>query len=350
MNTRTADISVVIPAYNVEAFIRPCLESVLSQTLPPKEILVVDDGSTDLTAEIVKEFIRHHPQIQLLQLAPKKNKQRRTAMALKTGIAKASSTFIALMDADDICFPERLQVQAEYLMQHEDICAVGSSIQLINKNGRKGGVLHKHADGKRLTIQLPSESPFYQNTVMFRSTLLKKTGLKYDETFEYAEDYEFFSRLARQADLMNIEQPLVYYRQHENQSVKNKQFEKAVQHISVREAQQSLKLSDEEAQQFWLFVNHRNGLNAVKPKQIRNYARKLIDDNNRNRNFLPDLFDPWIDAIVFRRLFSRKKYTPLMLLELFAYKPLTLISTQPLNVLRFIAKCLLGKRVLDEQL
>ena len=112
----TADISVVIPAYNAGRFVGEAIESVLAQELQAREIIVVDDGSEDDTAEVVQRYpmVRYHHQENGGQ-----------ASARNTGLALATCSYVAFHDADDLMKPYRLRDQFDYLIAHPDVDMVG---------------------------------------------------------------------------------------------------------------------------------------------------------------------------------------------------------------------------------
>lgn len=105
-------MSVVLSVYNGEKFLRDALESVFSQTYEPLEVIVVDDGSTDKTAEIAVSF-------ESVQYLHQLNQG--TAAARNAGLARATGEFLALLDADDIWTVDKLQIQVEYLKEHSDV-------------------------------------------------------------------------------------------------------------------------------------------------------------------------------------------------------------------------------------
>lgn len=335
-------ISVVIPVYNAEAFIEACLLSLIEQTIKPFEIIVVNDASTDQTPEIVKRWSETDSSIRCINLPPKSNGERRTAMALNTGISAASGAYIALMDADDSCFPHRLERQLTYMLQNR-VTALGAAVQVVNESEKPSAILVKPESQTELMMRLPVESPFYQNTVMFDRSLLLATGLTYDTQFHYAEDYEFFSRLARVTTIANLAEPLVYYRQHREQSVRTEGFESFVKQVVLRECQLAYHFDTHQAEQFWKWVNHRKGLESNEVPELKTYARSIIKLNQTEKFADPALFERWIDDLLLKRLLSRNSYRLTMIVELFQTLPLRIIISHWNKVGRFMLKCILGK-------
>lgn len=237
-------VSVVIPAFNAASTLAETLDALLLQSWPATEIIVVDDGSTDDTAEVLARYsdrVRaiHQPNHGL-------------AGARKTGIEAAQGEFIALMDADDLCHPHRLAVQVQYLREHQDVVLCSSDFSAFNASGP---VSPSHAAAYYSTIgQSPrgvrslypchesmqpdwGEAPpagttwpttlatcrgdvfealahgnfVHPPTVMFRRSLLRLAG-NFDEQARTMCDWDWLSRASRVGQFGYIEWPLLNYR------------------------------------------------------------------------------------------------------------------------------------------
>jgi glycosyltransferase involved in cell wall biosynthesis len=341
VSTEHSDISVVIPAYNAEAWIVECIRSVAAQSLPPFEIIVADDCSSDATVQKVQELMQMDSRIRLIQLPQKPAPKRRTAAALNAAIAYATGSYIALMDADDVSCPDRFERQMAWLEQHPSYDAVGGWVQVIDKNGKKGKVLRKPAHHLHLQALLPLSSPFYQNTVMLRAPVLKQHPLRYEEELEYAEDYEFFSRLARIVKVGNVQEVLVYYRQHAQQSVRNPLFVSCVQKTSIREFSLSYPNEATKSGYFWQLANHRE----VEPdgdidkllSQIRLFFDQLKQHNPQSD------FDIHVlrQELTYKRIISWPHCNPKLLIRLLQHVELSFLMKKKHEVFRFTLKCLL---------
>lgn len=121
-------VSAVIPAYNCARYLPACLDSVLAQTVPPDEIILVDDGSTDGTAEMLREC---YPQVNCIR-----QRNAGASAARNTGIEHATGDLIALGDADDMWHPQRLQCQLQALQDTPEIDLVGCVMQGITEDAR----------------------------------------------------------------------------------------------------------------------------------------------------------------------------------------------------------------------
>ena len=199
--------SVVIPAYNASSTIEACLRSLERQSLPPDEIIIVDDGSTDNTVQIIESFKKNSDiKVELVRNSSNSG----ICYSLNHGIAKANCSWIARMDADDICRFDRFQLQFEYIKLHQlDIC--GSAIQLFDKTGDLDVVTFPETNvGIRNSLLF--SCPIAHPTVIFNQK--KLTKIKYDRNFEGVEDLALWINQASSQCVKfgNVPKPLLKYR------------------------------------------------------------------------------------------------------------------------------------------
>jgi len=185
-------ISVLIPAYNAARYIQQTLESVSAQTHAHLEIIVVDDGSTDETPDILSCFQQAEPRLQVIRQL-----NGGISKALNTGLAHARGHFIARIDADDLMAPERLELQHGLLATHPDLGFCASSMDFIDETGNKIGEYDAPiADLAELgrTIAQRKIFSFTHPTVMLRRSSLAEIG-GYRAECEPCEDLDLFLRL-----------------------------------------------------------------------------------------------------------------------------------------------------------
>ncbi len=179
--------SVVIPAYNCEKTIWKVLESVVVQTRYDliEEIILINDGSTDKTDKVIKEYIKNNPHINI-QYVSRINKG--VSYTRNEGIKKAKAEWIALLDADDIWLPNKMETQKKIIDSISDICFLGadSSVRLFKKSREKK--VYKISP-RRLCIRSVPPTP----SVVFNKNMALKLGL-FDETRSYSEDIQFFQK------------------------------------------------------------------------------------------------------------------------------------------------------------
>lgn len=209
-------IDVVIPAYNASAFINRTLESVAQQTLAPATVIVVDDGSVDETAEFVRRFSDAHP-AQKIVLVSQTNKG--ISGARNTGLKVATSEFVALLDADDLWEPEKLERQAALFMREgaEKLGLVYCDYRLIDENGNavqarshvgpclRGSIRQELRKGNLISGSA--------SAVLIRRRVLQDVGL-FDETLVCCEDWDLWLRISKSWEVDFVPQTLVCIRRH----------------------------------------------------------------------------------------------------------------------------------------
>lgn len=192
-------VSVIIPAYNAAAYLPRALESVLAQTYKNYEILVVDDGSTDATAEIVKRF----PTVRLLS-----QPHSGAGAARNRGIEAARGSIVAFLDADDLWMPPKLEKQVAFLQHHPHIGMVICEHILVEEDGRERtsdkSVLFKGDTVRNIFLHSDVATP----TVIVRKQVFDKIGL-FEEALLCAEDENLWMRIGIAYPIGLVPEPLV---------------------------------------------------------------------------------------------------------------------------------------------
>jgi len=191
-------ITVLMPVWNGEAYLSQALASILRQTHDDFELLVVDDGSTDRTAEILTAC--HDSRLRMLR----NETRRKLSGALNRGIAEARGEFIARMDADDLMRPDRLARQVACLERNSDWICCGGAVRTLGCGS--GTILRYPCEPAELPAFCLFYAPFAHPTVMFRREWFQRAGLAYDGAYYPAEDYELWTRILRQFPAGNLPQ------------------------------------------------------------------------------------------------------------------------------------------------
>lgn len=193
MSNSNPSISILLPVRNGADTLTGAVESVRGQTFESWELILIDDGSTDRTPAVAADLQRTDPRIRVLQQPPCG-----IVAALNHGLRAALSPMVARMDADDECFPQRLQQQHDFLRRHRDIDLVAARVQFGTEDERnRGYALHVEWTNSVLTPQDISlsrfiESPFAHPSVMFRASTVARFGGYREGPFP--EDYELWLR------------------------------------------------------------------------------------------------------------------------------------------------------------
>jgi len=211
-------VSIIIPTYNQSQYLEEAIESVLNQTYKNIEIIIVDDGSTDNTSEVVKSFDNKIIYIQ--------QKNKGASGARNTGIKKANGQYIAFLDADDMWLKNKLEKQIEFIQNNPEIGLLGTGCyQMIDMSK----MIHKKifpAKNEILQKDLIKYNPFIQSSVMIKKDVFNHIDL-YDEKFKESEDYDLWLRIAQKYKVANLEQSLVtkkYYAKGLSKDKDNKQL------------------------------------------------------------------------------------------------------------------------------
>ena len=212
-------MSVIVPVRNSERYISESVNSVLSQAFADFELLVIDDGSSDATEAILAEFQKADPRLRVF-----KNPGAGLVDALNHGIACASSELIARMDADDVCLPDRLQRQYDYLGGHPEIAAVGTQVRFIDEQGALTEEKIILPESPQTIAEMLLKGCCLRHpTVVMRREALERLG-GYRQELVYAEDYDLWLRMSEHYALANLPETLLLYRVHAAQISEQKEW------------------------------------------------------------------------------------------------------------------------------
>lgn len=199
-------ISVITAVYNGADHISECIESVRSQTFTDYEHIIVNDSSTDATGGILEEWRQKDTRIKIL--TNKENRGR--AISRNRAITRSDAPLLAVLDADDYSFPERLAIQCDFLNSHPEIAVLGGDMLIHGSNER----LTHPADNADIRAGLFFDSCLFHSTVMMRKAFLTKHRAFYRENLPLAQDYGLWAELMTHQDVAfaNLHVPLTSYR------------------------------------------------------------------------------------------------------------------------------------------
>ncbi|MCP9861487.1 glycosyltransferase [Cyanobium sp. Cruz-8H5] len=235
-------ISVLLPVYNAERYLREAIESVLAQTFTDFELIAVDDGSTDGSLAILREFERRDGRVRVIS-----RPNTGIVGALNDGLAVCRGEFVARMDGDDVCLPERFERQVAYLRKHPEVVNVGTAVRFIDPVGRpllEPAVLTEHESIDAALLSGATHAMVHPS-LMYRSEVAKRLG-GYDVTLTIAEDIDFYLRCGEVGLLANVAEVLLHYRLHSGS-------------VSVAKAEESRVMQDRVLQT----ASRRRGLETV---------------------------------------------------------------------------------------
>jgi len=203
-------LSVITPTYNAERYIKDAINSILLQTLPDFEFIILDDCSTDNTWEIIKQFAEKDNRIIAIEnennlgIAGNRNK----------GISLAKGKYIVWQDADDISIIGRLEKQYQFMEKNSDVGICGGFLQFFSNNS-DSGVRRYAPDDRTLRKKIFRYSPVAQPAAIIRKKCLDEVG-KYNLKYPPAEDIDMSFRIGRNYKFANLQEVVIKYRENEN--------------------------------------------------------------------------------------------------------------------------------------
>ncbi|MFH1306928.1 MAG: glycosyltransferase [Candidatus Micrarchaeota archaeon] len=257
------EVSIVMPVLNSEKFLAEAIESVLGQKFQNWEFVVVEGRSKDNSLEILEKFAKQDKRLKII-----KAKGKGVSHAANIGIKKAKGKFVVRMDADDVCFRERIGKEIKFMKKHPEIGVVGSACVMIDEKGKELYVAKKPAEDKGIKKYMYFKCPFFHPTIMARRKLLLSVG-GYDEKLKVGEDYDLWARLGRKTKFANIAEPLLYYRKHdENLSLRKFEEMRSVQGKILNYMEKNYEIAS------WMKMQKHIGI--MLDKLVVNKIRKII--------------------------------------------------------------------------
>jgi hypothetical protein len=195
-----------MPVLNGAAFLGAAVDSVLGQSWPDLELVIVDDGSTDDSVAIAQR--RGDPRVVVIR------NQRTLGLpaALNVGLRRASGAFVARLDQDDVAHPDRIARQAAVLRRDPALVLLGSQARLIDQTGAAIGAVRRCVEADSIRWYCLFDNPFVHSSVMFRRREVFEELGGYDESLPYAEDWDLWSRVIQRHEARNLPEVLIDYR------------------------------------------------------------------------------------------------------------------------------------------
>ncbi len=291
-------LTVIMPVYNGETHLKEAINSILSQTFDRFEFIIINDGSTDKSEEIIQSY--SDPRIIYI-----KNEGNKGIVAtLNIGLDRSKGKYIARMDADDISLPHRLKMQLSFMLGHPQCKLCGTRAIAIDENGK---ILHKIKRpvlNDEIKVRHLFKNSFIHPSVMLDAEVAKR--LKYSSSYEYAEDYYLFSQIILDHQVANLKDYLIHYRIHpenitsKKRSEMNKSEMKTMGFLLSNLFEENI--SNEEVSIHHAFLT-RNFKQAQSDK-IEAHLLRIKDSNNRahtynNRLLAKELQMEWFNFLFF---------------------------------------------------
>lgn len=227
MHNDVPKVSVIMSVYNDEHCVRSAINSIINQTFEDFEFIIVDDGSTDSTIEIIRQYTDERIRV----ISNERNIG--LTNSLNKALKNAKGKYIARMDSDDISLPERFEQQVKFLDEHEDTYLISCSYREF---GSRFGCNRITAGEDEIRAQYLFGSVLPHPGFMFRKKVFDKYHICYNPKMKYAQDYDFQVRVSRRFHIACLSQILLYYRVSQNQISQKKALEQKAYADKVRYA------------------------------------------------------------------------------------------------------------------
>jgi len=202
-------VSVLMPVYNNEEYLVDAIDSILTQTFGEFEFIIIDDGSTDGSIEILNRYKNKDPRIKVYLQSQNVG----IVEALNKGVKLSTGKYIARMDADDISLPDRLERQLAFLDSNPEVGVLGTNIQLIDAVGEQHETIKFPDSHNQILWSLCFYSPIVHPSALIRRNVILRVG-GYRSKYPHAEDYDLWTRLAGETHFANLPQTLLLLRKH----------------------------------------------------------------------------------------------------------------------------------------
>lgn len=274
-------VTVLMPVYNGELYVARAVKSILGQTFRDFEFLVINDGSTDRSIDIIRGF--NDPRIRVVD-----TENQGVAAALHLGMEMARGAYIARMDADDECLPNRLEIEKCCLDEHDDIAVVHGSVEYIDSDGAPVFLERDEGHSNNITKWLLNwKNVPIHSTVMMRASILKEHALNYRIEMNRVEDFDLWNRIARVGDFMYLPDILIRYRIHSenvsNSSPVDLQFDAQTRVVRENIKRYGVELSIETAQEL-VVISGAARINPINScyKNLKGKLHCLVADVSSN--------------------------------------------------------------------
>jgi len=336
LNQQSVLVSIVMPVYNGQTYLREAINSILNQTFKNFEFIIVNDGSNDKSLEIIKSYIDKR----IIIIDNEINKG--LIYSLNKGIEIAKGAYIARMDSDDISMPNRFTEQVKAFQSKENLIVVSSDYYLLKKN--KHSLIKTKYTTDALKAILLFTPCFCHPTVMMKN-VFKEKNIFYNKDFIHVEDYKLWTELSFCGNFFNVPIPLLKYRSHLTQ-ISNLNNNKQLQISSTVRKNYLQKLEFNLLDHQFSILNFIGNNEFITQKntfiKIEDCLIELINQNNKHKKFELVAFNKvifkfWLDSCGYSNL-GLAAFKLFFISKLSNYDNLSLSQKS-----KFLLKCLIRK-------
>ena len=340
-------VTIIVPTYNVADYIENAIDSLLYQTYTNLEIIIVDDCSTDDTLKIIKNKYSKNNKIKIFE----NKKNLGSAFTRNIGIQQAKGKYIALLDADDYYVKDKIEKQVHLMEANPEIGVCSSFLQCF---GLQNNIIEFSVNHSDIKDNQLLGCPVAQPATMFRTSILRKYDLYYNENFRLAQDYELFVRMLElNIQFITIPEPLVYYRISGNQAsfimdkgkmIRNKEQWEVSKKIHYKVLNKLINEKSELYNIKWVdaLLAHQVLREFADLKPFINWAKRLIEYNEKKGSpFSSKFLEKTYKKSVAGYFLAQKELSWKILYQyLTVYPDIESTKMNFLYQLKYITKCL----------
>ena len=331
-------ITVLMPVYNAELYLKDAIESVLEQEFTDFEFIIINDGSTDSSEEIIKSYA--DPRIKYY----KNEINLKLITTLNKGFDLATGKYIARMDADDFSMPHRLQLQFEFMERNPEVGLCGTGFESLTDEIISGVALYA-PDHETICFTHLYQIHLIHGTCMFRTAVLRAHSLYFNPDFSHAEDYELWSRISMVTKLANIQHVLYKIRFHP-QKVSKRYFDvQTTNSTRVKKnlfKQMGITVNDEELTLLQSIAHHTYGQNMLFAESVQILLEKMLLAKNHSMFFSQSFYRNKLTGFWLNVNYNLTRYAGFRVYKYYWKSPLSSDPTTPISVkIKFLIKALL---------
>ncbi len=314
-------LSIVMPVYNRENYIKSAIDSILNQTFTRFEFIIINDGSTDKTVEIIQSY--NDLRIKLHH----NDKNRGIVYSRNHGLQKATGKYIGMFDSDDIALPQKFEKQVNFLEKNPDYAMVGAWVKWIDGDGNLTGKSWKlPAPPQKIPAMMLFRNYFVQSTVVIRHEAIPEGG--YSEGFDIVEDSKMWFDVSLNHKVANIQEYLLHYRMHDDNisDMSEKHVKNSKKLISYILNKIGIDATDEELD---LHLNLKSGKPIKSLQELKKYEKWLY------KIYLANKQEKLYDQQIFRKIVFNRWLKACKKAQGLGLKTITKFGTSPLSKLAF---------------
>ncbi|MBN2663605.1 MAG: glycosyltransferase family 2 protein [Bacteroidales bacterium] len=274
------EISIVMPVYNRQQYVKGAIESILNQTFTNFEFIIVNDGSTDSTLEILQSY--KDDRIVILD----NDKNRGIVYSRNRGLKAARGNFVGMFDSDDIALPNKFEIQHKFLIENPEFGMVGAWVKWIDQNGK----LLKNKwklpkSSKYISAIMLFRNYFVQSTILIKKEAIPEEG--YSTGFDIVEDSKMWFDVSQKYKVANIQQYLVNYRVHSGNisDMGEKHLANSKKLYKYIFKTMDIEPTEEELDIHYLIKNNKPITNYNQLIEIEKWLLKIFEANLKTKNY-----------------------------------------------------------------